>query len=79
MVVLEMKRGGGGGGVLVQKFLRYRVCGSYGISVVNTKVFNNKKLDKESWHCSMNPGSNMCASYHPWHPTTRCQFFRYPV
>ena len=29
------------------------------IAVVNTKFFINKKLDKESWHCSINPGSNM--------------------
>ena len=42
MVVLEMK---GGEGVLIQKFLRYRVYESYGISVVNTKMFVNKKLD----------------------------------
>ena len=40
--------GGGGGGLLVQKFLRYRVYGSYGISVVNTKMFINKKLGKQS-------------------------------
>ena len=46
-------------GLLVQKFLRYRVYGSYGISVVNTKMFINKniqiqkKLNKESWHCSI--------------------------
>ena len=70
--------GGGGGGLLVQKFLRYRVYGSYGVSVVNTKMFINKKLDKELWHCSINPGSNMCASCHCWQPTIRCQFFRYP-
>ena len=43
MVVLEMK----GGGVLVQKFLLYRVYEAYGISVVNTKMFINKQLDKE--------------------------------
>ena len=35
-------------------------------------MFINKKLDKESWHCSIYPGSNMCASCHPWHPTVRC-------
>ena len=46
-------------GLLVQKFLRYRVYGLHGISVVNTKMFINKKLDKESWHCSINPGRNM--------------------
>ena len=45
MVVLEMK-GGGGVGLLVQKFLRYMVYESYGISVVNNKMFINKKLDK---------------------------------
>ena len=71
MVVLEMKEGGG---LLVQKFLRYRVYGSYGISVVNTKMFINKKLDKESWHCKINSGSNMCASCHRWHPTIWCHF-----
>ena len=27
------------------------------VAVVNTKLFINKKLDKESWHCSINPGS----------------------
>ena len=34
-------------GLLVQKFLRYRVYVSYGISVVNTMMFINKKLDKQ--------------------------------
>ena len=29
------------------------------IAVVNTKLFINNKLDKESWHCSINPDSNM--------------------
>ena len=47
----------GGGGVTGSKV--YTVYGSYGISVANTKMFINKKLDKESWHCSINPGSNM--------------------
>ena len=75
MVVLEMK---GVGGFTGTKFLRYRVYVSYGISVINTKMFINKKLDKESWHYSINPGSNMCDSCHPWHPTIRCQFYRYP-
>ena len=43
-----------------QKFLRYRIDGSYGyIVVVNTKPFINKKLDKESWRCSSNSDSNM--------------------
>ena len=66
MAVLEMKGGGGGGGgLLVQKFLRYRVYGSYGISVVNTNMLISKKLGKQSWHCSINPGSNMCASCYP--------------
>ena len=59
MAVLEMK---GGGGLLVQKFLRYSVYGSYGISVVNTKMSINKKLDKQSRHCSINTGSNMCTT-----------------
>ena len=44
--------------VLVQRFLRYGVYGSYCIAVVKTKMFINKKLDKEPWHCSINPGSN---------------------
>ena len=47
----------GGGGVLVQKFLRYKVDGSY---VVITKLFLiNKNLVKELWHSNSNPGSNM--------------------
>ena len=49
-------------GVLVQKILRYiysLVDGHMVIAVVNTKLFINKKLDKESWHCNINPGSNM--------------------
>ena len=29
--------------------------GSYGIFVVNTKMFINKTLDKKSWYCSINP------------------------
>ena len=28
------------------------------IVVANTKLFINKQLNKESWHCSINPGSN---------------------
>ena len=44
MVVLEMREGEG---LMVQTFLQYRVYGSYGISVVNIKMFINKKLDKE--------------------------------
>ena len=44
MVVLDMK-----GGLLVQKFLVLStVYRSYGISVVNTKMFINKKLHKKS-------------------------------
>ena len=50
---------GGGGWLLVRKFLRYKLMDNKGIAVVNTKLFINKKLDEESWHCSINPGSNM--------------------
>ena len=49
-------------GVLVQKFLRYKVDGSNGytiIAVVNTKLIINKKLDRESWHCSISQGSTI--------------------
>ena len=35
-----------------------------GIAEVNTKLFINEKLDKESRHCSSNPCSNMGASCH---------------
>ena len=28
------------------------------ISAVNIKFFINRKLDNESWHCSIDPGSN---------------------
>ena len=45
--------------LLVQKILRYKVDVHMVIAVVNTKLFINKKLDKESWHCSINPDSNM--------------------
>ena len=65
MAVLEMKWGG----VTGPKFLRYSVYGSYGISV----VFINKKLDKQSWHCSINPGSNMCTT--PCTPPYGVNFF----
>ena len=29
------------------------------ITVVNTMFFINKKMDKESWNCSINPGSKI--------------------
>ena len=49
------------GWVLVPSFLRY-TCVRYMdhtvISVVNIKFFIKRKLDKASWHCSIDPGSN---------------------
>ena len=72
LTVLEMK---GGGGLLVQKFLRYGVYGLYGISVVNTKMFINKKLDKQSWHCSINPGSYISPGATPDTPSYGVNFF----
>ena len=50
--------------LLAKKFLRYKVDGSYGYGYSCSKYkvvyqFINNKLDKESWHCSINSGSNM--------------------
>ena len=50
--------------LLAQTFLRGMIdtCRSYGyactVAVVSMKLFIDKKLDKELWHCNSNQGHN---------------------
>ena len=51
----------GGGGVTASKVSK--IYGTFAfdhiiIAVVNTKLFINKKLDRESWYYSINHGSS---------------------